>query len=75
MKLNNNTCFVQTYVFHNDTQQDCCWKVYSETSYKGNSRLISGREWSEEGRIETQCTNVNFTVRSLQRVCKTCGLT
>ena len=62
-------------VFHNDSNLDCCWRVYSENGYKGNSRLISGREKRRGIKewVETKCTDVDFPILSLKRVCKTCS--
>ena len=59
------------WVLHDDSNLDCCWKVYSEGGYKGRSQLISGREWRKgEGWVDTKCTNVEFPIRSLTRVYK-----
>lgn len=59
------------WVLHDDSNLDCCWKVYSESGYKGRSQLISGREWRKgKGWVDTKCTNVEFPIRSLTRVYK-----
>ena len=62
----------KTSVFHSDTKKDCCWRVYSESKYKGENRLISGREWKNGRYVDSNCTNINFDIRSLRRVCKNC---
>ena len=58
-------------MFHNDSDLDCCWKVYSEFGFNGKSRIISGREWKNRKWVETKCTNIDFTVHSLKRIDKT----
>ena len=62
----------KTSVFHNDTHEDCCWRVYSESNYRGENRLISGRERKGRKYIDLNCTNIDFEVRSVRRVCKNC---
>ena len=37
------------------------------------SGCCGGREWRNSGWVETKCTNIDFTIRSLKRVCKTCS--
>ena len=61
----------KSFVFLNESDLDCCWKVYSEFGFNGKSRIISGREWKDRKWVETKCTNIDFTVHSLKRICKT----
>ena len=60
----------KSFVFYNDSDLDCCWRVYSEFGFNGKSRIISGREWKNRKWVETKCTTIDFTVHSLNRINK-----